>query len=686
VKRLIFILLFALACATTAAHGQGATPQYLPANGCTTTAGVVNCPNGLGLGLSNTLNPYTLVSGVWRRAGIILPGTSACQYVTQEASIMVEPPLMEVWYTCGWSSTHINYAFANLSSNLADPASWTIASTGVPADHSRMMKDLSGIYHIYGTDSSTGNGYKFGRWTSSSPGGPFTQDGTNMLPAGIQPSWCASQGDGGQTGNIRVWQTASNAWHAYFDCFGGTVPNWRAGEAESTDGVTWTPYSGNPIFETGLIGEFGGVDLHIVNGTYYTWGTASPSGFAPTSIMLQSSASITGPFTPVFGRPVFEAQLPWEGAGTPSGGQLGDFSIAEYNGSSYAVVDGTAAQGTPDSSSPNSIELVVAPMTITQVLNTPQGTGYPMGADGPLDNGPFGWAGPHWWADSVRNHGPVGTSAPVFDIHGSFDTGLVTLYQGLYCFNCYWDGAAGTFRYTTTGPAFQFGQSTGPGGFVGLSFAPSGTAGTAFVFAASQAFAVDVNGTFFTKNVAVNAPATATAASPNIARLVDNNGTAQLLSYGQDTSTNGAFKLTSQRSDGTSSFDFMSCPSTTTPCAVKPGIAPSLLLGGQTLTFTVLANAGSGATAACDIADGAVCTNVDGVVKFVTGTSATTGDMFRLNLPSAGVGTFNCIYQNISSGVAFTQDGSIFSTSASTTFATSPASSATLKIIYHCGN
>jgi len=106
----------------------------------------------------------------------------------------------------------------------------------------------------------------------------------------------------------------NGTYHMWY--YGVDTPgNARVGYANSTDGITWNKYDGNPILTNGPPGSYDAVHAHkpsvvFKDGTYYMYYSALGSNGG--TIALATSTSPIGPWTKYSGNPVLSPTETWE--------------------------------------------------------------------------------------------------------------------------------------------------------------------------------------------------------------------------------------------------------------------------------------------------------------------------------------------------------------------------------------
>jgi PKD repeat protein len=160
--------------------------------------------------------------------------------------------------------------------------------------------------------------------------------------------------------NHVVWYE-DGKYHMLYEAKGS---NWAIGYANSTDGKTWTKYSGNPVI-SGAGARGGANNIFKFNGTYWLFYHGSLTGNLPAVGYLAHSSYPWGPWTEL-PQPIFIADPTDAGYGTAVY-QTSDVKVVENNGKMYYYYMSTS-DGT--SGSVGAVgKLAIANMTIEQFCN-----------------------------------------------------------------------------------------------------------------------------------------------------------------------------------------------------------------------------------------------------------------------------------------------------------------------------
>lgn len=290
---------------------------------------------------------------VWNRKGVVLTGTLADEQnnVGEPTVILDNNPqiltastgqIFKMWYTAGWSVPNIRYA------ESYDGVTWVKYATPVITSRNRsFVLKYSGSYYMYAANVAN---TQIDRFTSS--------DGVNWTLANT-----AVITSGGWTPN-GVYSpyvfVEGGIWKMLLD---GNNGNYCEGLYTSSDGITWTSYSGNPVIT--LNGE--NPNIIKIGSIYYLYGHGNlTDGLLPTDLYRHSSTDLINWTAPV---PVLSRRATDEGPGLPSS-QLGDLSLLQVGNSVYMYYIALTQQ-TPS----GKIKLAVANMPFSELVKTSEGDG-----------------------------------------------------------------------------------------------------------------------------------------------------------------------------------------------------------------------------------------------------------------------------------------------------------------------
>lgn len=296
------------------------------------------------------------MSDILVRQGTVLSATLAAdQGNLQEPSVLwdsdpviltSEDSVFKMWFTAGWANPNIMYA------ESPDGRNWTRYSDTVVANYSRssILKDGS-TYVLYAVPSLGGNLARF----TSADGVTFTLTHSNIVTAGAPGSWNAS-------GVFNSWVIKDGAtYRMLIDGLG--AGGYYDGYYTSSDGITWTPYAGNPV--TYLTGPY----FKKIGSTFWAWGHAAPTGaLVPTDIYrARSTDMITWTYDPIPYNATLHRMTPDEGVDSVNG-QVADVNLVEFRDSVFmyysASPNGLSASGGLH------LKLAVASIPIDSLINT----------------------------------------------------------------------------------------------------------------------------------------------------------------------------------------------------------------------------------------------------------------------------------------------------------------------------
>lgn len=192
-------------------------------------------------------------------------------------SIMYDDGMYKAWYV-GQDSIYIGrigYATSpdginwvkdmahNPVLDVGPPGSWDEAN----ADHACILK-IGGEYKMWYSGEDQ-NSNRIG-YATSPDGITWTKDGVNNPVLGLGPpgSWDDSE-------VLHPYVIFDGAtYHMWYNAFGQSSQN--TGYATSPDGINWTKYPGNPVFETGSAGTWDDYMLALQavikeGSTYHMW-------------------------------------------------------------------------------------------------------------------------------------------------------------------------------------------------------------------------------------------------------------------------------------------------------------------------------------------------------------------------------------------------------------------------------
>jgi hypothetical protein len=208
-------------------------------------------------------------TALWtKQGGVINPpggqGALEATVIHEGNPVILSGIVFKMWYTAwpGGAATQINYA------ESADGISWSeYSSNPVLSTYTASKVFKTGaIYYMYacpggGADTSV-DAY------TSSDGVTWSLAKTGALTPGAAGQW-----DDTQIYGLRpVYIDGGGTWHALYsgNQSGGVF---HTGLATSSDGLTWTKYSGNPVLT-----NFGSPWILKIGSTFYAWGDKTRPG------------------------------------------------------------------------------------------------------------------------------------------------------------------------------------------------------------------------------------------------------------------------------------------------------------------------------------------------------------------------------------------------------------------------
>jgi len=281
---------------------------------------------------------------LWTRRGTVIPvgsggGNEEPQPIYEAGCVIVSSPCFKMWTTYGWSSPvpTVYYYESSDGINFTSYSGNPVISNGSTIVAHGYVFHYGSTY--YGYYSNNNEGGTFDQWTSPD-GVTWTLAHHNVLTDGS-----IGQFDSNGVYNPVVWvNSGTGTWYMiYTGELGSANPNagsYSIGLATSSDGVTWTKYSGNPIITNGLAGSAAnGKSIAQYGGNWYLWGfTAAPGTFnLPTDISVWESPDLHN-WTPSSKNPIYERVLVDEGVGLV-GGQVADPAVIQLGGMTYLYYD-----------------------------------------------------------------------------------------------------------------------------------------------------------------------------------------------------------------------------------------------------------------------------------------------------------------------------------------------------------
>ena len=241
------------------------------------------------------------------------------------------------------------------------PGNAVLQCSGLDECTQPFVTEIGGTYYLYINGNTTANEGNMSIYTSPN-GIKWT-----LIAQNINPRDGKAWDSGPAIGNRYVWRNNSTGeWYMLYEAANFTHLVWKTGLATSSNGITWTPdTSANPVLSpVGGTGDFGGPELHIINGTYYVWGQCTMQSLQlPTDICIASSNNLIN-WNFSNKNPVFFRNESFEGANY-NFGQVADPSIVSANGLTYMFYEGLYNQ-----SDYSQLAVAVSNMTLAQIVKT----------------------------------------------------------------------------------------------------------------------------------------------------------------------------------------------------------------------------------------------------------------------------------------------------------------------------
>ena len=288
---------------------------------------------------------------VWQRYGDVISDVTTAEpsviYDTNPQILTNETYVYKMWYRYGWSTAYLYYA------ESTDGINW-VKYSGNPiltGYYQPFVFKYNNTYYLFASqyDSAVGASvlYRF-----------HSTDGINWVNDGK----VLDEGTGG-VANTFVW-VENGTWYMLYEYGQGVDNRWKIGLATSTDGLSWTKSSANPVISTtgSCSGPFMRYDTpKFSDGYYYLWVHCSPSGTLPTDIYRYRSTDLINWENQGM---VFPRKGTDEGEGS-SVGQVADVTMWEIGGKVYMYYFATS-NGTAETD--GHIKLAIANMTFEELI------------------------------------------------------------------------------------------------------------------------------------------------------------------------------------------------------------------------------------------------------------------------------------------------------------------------------
>ena len=298
---------------------------------------------------------------VWTRQGIVEPASRSSEepgVIYEGGCVIVASPCFKMWYTVNWTSPPpaINYAESTDGKTFSEYSGNPVISNGATAVAHGYVVHIGSTYYGYYWNGASG---AFDQWTSADGVTSWTLAHASVLAPGTTGAWDA----------VGVYDSTvfvnGATWYMLYQgsSAGGACHYYCEGLATSSDGITWTKYSGNPVIANGS-GGVGGGHVYQAGANYYLWAqTSATVASLPTDISLYSSPDLMN-WTPSSNsrNPVYERVLADEGVNLSSG-QVADACMVTVGGTTYFYYDATDTQDAGHIH----INLATAPYTLQQI-------------------------------------------------------------------------------------------------------------------------------------------------------------------------------------------------------------------------------------------------------------------------------------------------------------------------------
>ncbi|WP_121812806.1 hypothetical protein [Mucilaginibacter kameinonensis] len=318
----------------------------------------------------STLNIPNMMGGVWKKFGTVMTGDLVADQVSVlEATVIYEgnPQVLtsatgnvfKMWFTAGASSPNIAYA------ESTDGLGWTRSTTFCVTGHARSsVVKVGSTYYMYAVSSSSS--YKTMNRYTSPDGINWTLGTAAVITCGAGGSW-----NGNSIANSSVYYDGA-IWQMLLEANSGGTDPFTIGYYHSTDGITWTQHSANPVLGNSGTLNFGGPYLTKVGSIWYVWCHGGAATQLPCDIYSFSSTDLITWTPRNGGNPVYTRTSADEGVGLNTGG-VGDATLVEVNGKTYLYY-GCSNDGSGGSPTAH-LKCAIANYSIANLVNTNEGNG-----------------------------------------------------------------------------------------------------------------------------------------------------------------------------------------------------------------------------------------------------------------------------------------------------------------------
>jgi hypothetical protein len=304
------------------------------------------------------VNQPTSGSQGWVKQGMVIRGTDGQSwgYYICEPDVMYENGVFKMWYRGSTASqTNPQIGFANST----DGIHWV--RYGPPIIHGNLTGYLAGPCVLH--NDSNYIMYVINTTIRNTLSLLTSADGLNWVPVASDilelPYWASG------FGHFYVWRENSE-WYMLYEAGVGTMPLWKIGLANSTDGINWVQYEANPILENNnYLGGAGGPFVVHIGNMYGVW---YHGGGLPTDIYYTNSTTLRTKLSQgslVIARSLQNEVLPAYYSpyyGGQDVSQITDPHLLEVNGQTWMYYTATPDHATSD------INLAISNLTLTEML------------------------------------------------------------------------------------------------------------------------------------------------------------------------------------------------------------------------------------------------------------------------------------------------------------------------------
>ena len=330
---------------------------------------------------------YSLVQqdGVWTKQGIAMSPIAvdlasnaqglfggSFLYDTNPQILTQYAKVYKCWFSGGTTGSQSTYY-----AEAASPAGpWSRYSSAVISGYvGAMMTKVAGTYYSYSQTAAAQGTGNIALHTSAD-GLSWSLISSNVLAPGAGGSW-----DAGSIYPLRPITIIGGTWYALYPATnGGSGFPVKIGLVTSSDGQTWTKYSGNPVLPVGKpLTAFPFQAWTLVNGVYYMWITVGPSApqqstgafnYDPEEVVRYSTTDFktwAGPVRSLHHSDFYEClNLPTADSQNPAGRSV--CAVFTVNGKTISIGQSNSIDG-PGSGSQFSYAIAPAPLSTLVLFN-----------------------------------------------------------------------------------------------------------------------------------------------------------------------------------------------------------------------------------------------------------------------------------------------------------------------------